>query len=115
MWTRKLPKESRKMKKMMILLVVLLIGAAASSCGVSTRATRKINQVEIGMTKAQIRHLLGTPLFKNADKTCEEWGYRKMVGDVAGPEEMLFIVNFDNNGKVVAYNSVKTHPHYHPY
>jgi len=45
MWTRKLPKESRKMKKMMILLVV----------------------------------------------------------------------NFDNNGKVVAYNSVKTHPHNHPY
>ena len=45
MWTRKLPKESRKMKKMMILLVV----------------------------------------------------------------------NFDNNGKVVAYHFVKTHPHYHPY
>lgn len=85
-----------------------------SGC-ITTRDTVKINKVEMGMTKSDIQDLLGTPLFKNANETGEEWGYRKMVGEIAGPEQMLFIVTFDNNGKVIAYNSVKDYTYYHPY
>ena len=40
----------------------------------------------------------------------EQWGYRKVVGEVIDAEEMLFVVTFDNDGKVVAYNSVKEFP-----
>ncbi len=62
------------------------------------------------MTKSDSQHLLGTPLFRNADETGEQWGYRKEVGKVVDPEEIMFIVTFDDEGKVIAYNSVKEFP-----
>lgn len=96
------------------IIITLVMVMSLSSC-ISTRDTVKINKVEMGMTKSDIQKLLGTPLFKNANETSEEWGYRKMVGEIAGPEQMLFIVTFNNDGKVVAYNSVKEHPYYHSY
>ena len=96
------------------ILLSIALSVSLSSC-VATRDTAKINKVEMGMTKSDIQNLLGTPLFKNANETCEEWGYRKLVGEIAGPESMIFVVTFDNDGKVVAYNSVKEHPYYHPY
>ena len=96
------------------ILLSIALGVSLGSC-ISTRDTIKINKVEMGMTKSDIQNLLGTPLFKNANETVEEWGYRKIVGEIAGPEQMIFLVTFDNDGKVVAYNSVKEHPYYHPY
>ena len=96
------------------ILITIALSMSLSSC-VATRDTMKINKVEMGMTKSDIQNLLGTPLFKNANETGEEWGYRKMVGEIAGPESMIFVVTFDNDGKVVAYNSVKDHPRYHHY
>ena len=96
------------------ILLSIALSVSLSSC-VATRDTAKINKVEMGMTKSDIQNLLGTPLFKNANETGEEWGYRKLVGEIAGPEPMIFVVTFDNDGKVVAYNSVKEHPYYHPY
>ena len=96
------------------ILLSIALSASLSSC-VATRDTAKINKVEMGMTKSDIQNLLGTPLFKNANETGEEWGYRKLVGEIAGPESMIFVVTFDNDGKVIAYNSVKEHPYYHPY
>lgn len=65
------------------------------------------------MTKNEISKLLGMPIFKNGDTLGEQWGYRKMIGDVAGPEQVIFLVTFDNQGKVVGYETVKDHPHYH--
>ncbi|MBR5086996.1 MAG: outer membrane protein assembly factor BamE [Muribaculaceae bacterium] len=97
-----------------VILITIVLSVSLSSC-VSTRDTVKINKVEMGMTKNDIHNLLGTPLFKNANETGEEWGYRKMVGEIAGPEQMLFIVTFNNDGKVIAYNSVKDYTYYHPY
>ena len=95
-------------------MLVLVINLGLDSC-IATRDTTKINKVEMGMNKSDIRHLLGKPLFKNADETGEQWGYRKVVGEVIDAEEMLFVVTFDNDGKVVAYNSVKKFPpHRHP-
>ncbi|MBR3451585.1 MAG: outer membrane protein assembly factor BamE [Muribaculaceae bacterium] len=103
------------MKEIVIaVMLVLVINLGLDSC-IATRDTTKINKVEMGMNKSDIRHLLGKPLFKNADETREQWGYRKVVGEVIDSEEMLFVVTFDNDGKVVAYNSVKEFPpHRHP-
>jgi len=97
-----------------VILLSIALSVSLNSC-ISTRDTVKINKVEMGMTKSDIQNLLGSPLFKNANETGEEWGYRKLVGEIAGPESMIFVVTFDNDGKVVAYNSVKDYPHYHPY
>lgn len=97
-----------------VILLSIALSVSLNSC-ISTRDTLKINKVEMGMTKSDIQKLLGTPLFKNANESGEEWGYRKLVGEIAGPEQMIFVVTFDNDGKVVAYNSVKDHPYYHPY
>ena len=108
-------KTIMKMKEMMIAVaLVVVMNLAFDSC-IATRDTTKINKVEMGMTKSDIQYLLGMPLFKNADETGEQWGYRKVVGEVIDAEEMLFVVTFDNDGKVVAYNSVKEFPpHRHP-
>ena len=98
--------------KMIAVVFLLTMGMATTSC-ISTRDTVRINKVEIGMDKSDILHLLGTPMFKNANEQCEEWGYRKYVGEMAGPEEMYFFVTFDNNDRVIAYHSVKAHDHNH--
>ena len=103
-------KKMMKMKEIVIaVMLVLVLGMAFGGC-IATRDTTKINKVELGMTKSDIEHLLGTPLFKNADETGEQWGYRKVVGEIMGAEEMLFVVTFDNDGLVIAYNSVKEFP-----
>ena len=95
-------------------MLVLVMNLTLDSC-IATRDTTKINKVELGMTKSDIKHLLGTPLFRNADENGEEWGYRKIVGEVIDSEQMLFIVTFDSDGKVIAYNSVKEHPNHNPH
>ena len=104
-----------KLKEVIIAVtLVLVLNLGLDSC-IATRDSTKISKVEMGMTKSDIQHLLGKPLFKNADETGEQWGYRKVVGEILDSEEMLFLVTFDNNGKVVAYNSVKEFPsHRHP-
>ena len=94
------------------ILLAIALSVSLSSC-IATRDTVKINKVEMGMTKSDIQNLLGTPLFKNADERGEEWGYRKVVGEVIDSEEMLFVVTFDNEGKVVSYNSIKEFPPHH--
>jgi len=103
------------MKKLLQILLLLLVTTLGSSSCISTRDAARINQVEIGMTKDDIQRLLGNPLFKNADMTGEEWGYRKLMGEVIDAHEMIFIVSFDTDGKVIAYDSVKEHPHFHHY
>lgn len=102
-----------RIKELIVAVVlVLVLNMGLDSC-IATRDTTKINKVELGMNKSDIQHLLGKPLFKNADETGEQWGYRKVVGEVIDAEEMLFVVTFDNDGKVVAYNSVKEFPPHH--
>ena len=99
-----------KLKEVIIAVaLVLVLNLGLDSC-IATRDSTKINKVEMGMNKSDIQHLLGNPLFKNADETGEQWGYRKVVGEVIDAEEMLFIVTFDNDGNVVAYNTVKEFP-----
>lgn len=99
------------MKK--LAFVSFIIAALTLTSCIPTRSTMKINKVEVGMTKNEISKLLGTPMFKNGDTTGEQWGYRKMIGEVAGPEPVIFLVTFDNQGKVVSYETMKDQPHYH--
>ena len=104
-----------RMKEIIMTVALVLVLALGFNSCIATRDTTKINKVEIRMSTSDIKHLLGTPLFKNADETGEQWGYRKVVGEIIDAEEMLFVVTFDNDGKVVAYNSVKEFPsHRHP-
>ena len=51
---------------MIALTLMLTVGMVITSC-ISTRDTVRLNKVEIGMNKSDIQHLLGTPLFKNAN------------------------------------------------
>lgn len=99
-----------KMKEMVIAVMLVLVMSMAFDSCIATRDTTKINKVELGMNKSDIQHLLGKPLFKNADEAGEQWGYRKVVGEIIDSEEMLFVVTFDNDGNVIAYNSVKEFP-----
>lgn len=101
------------MKKILLAIVLIAVMSLGVSSCIATRDSAKINKVELGMTKSDIQHLLGTPLYKNADEGGEQWGYRKLVGEVIDHEEMLFIVTFDPKGKVVAYDSVKEYPPHH--
>ena len=92
--------------KLLSLSLLLMMGMVSTGC-MSTRDTVRLNQVELGMDKSDIEHLLGTPLFKNANQQGEKWGYRKYVGEITDSEEMYFIVRFDSKDRVIAYQSVK--------
>ena len=91
---------------MIALTLLLMTGMGTTSC-ISTRDTVRLNKVELGMNKSDIQHLLGTPLFKNANEQGEKWGYRKYVGEITDSEVLYFIVKFDTNDRVIAYQSVK--------
>lgn len=92
-------------------LIILLMAITMMTSCVTTRSTSQINKVEVGMTRNEISALLGTPSFKNGDTRGEQWGYHKMIGEIAGPEQVLFLVTFDPDGKVIAYETIKEHPH----
>ena len=103
------------MKKVLFIgFVFLFLSQALISC-VSTSSTSKINKVELGMTKDDIQKLLGKPIYRNAWQDGEQWGYHKQVGEIAGPEQVLFVVSFDNYGKVALFETVQEFPrmHYH--
>ena len=99
-----------RLKEVIIAMALVIVMSVSLDSCIATRDTTKINKVELGMDKGDIQHLLGKPLFKNADETGEQWGYRKVVGEVIDAEEMLFVVTFDNDGQVIAYNTVKEFP-----
>lgn len=91
--------------KKKILIFAIVAGILSTSC-IATRSSVQINKVEIGMSKADIKKLLGTPEFKNGDTEGEQWGYHKMIGEIAGPVPVLFLVTFDKEGKVIAYDTM---------
>lgn len=96
----------------LLLLLSLIMSMTMMTSCITTRSSSQINKVEVGMTKKEITALLGTPIFKNGDTGGEQWGYQKMIGEITGPEQVLFLVSFDTAGKVVAYETIKEHPHH---
>ena len=99
---------------LLVAFVALFMSQALISC-VSTRSTSKISRIELGMTREDIRKLLGNPVYRHAWQDGEQWGYHKQVGEIAGPEQVLLVVSFDGNGKVAQFETVKEFPrmHYH--
>lgn len=91
------------MKKTLYILI-LIMSLSLTSC--MTTGMRQINKVEMGMTKDDIRKVLGKPTFKNACETGEQWGYRKWVGEFTMPEKAIFLVTFNNNGQVTQYETL---------
>ncbi|WP_407403131.1 outer membrane protein assembly factor BamE [Sodaliphilus sp.] len=97
------------MKKIIIALAVMM-SITATSC-IATRSTTQVAKVEVGMDKNDVRKLLGQPETKNGDLISEQWVYRKMLGEIAEPVETYFLVNFNADGKVIAYQSIPAHRH----
>ena len=85
---------------------------ALISC-VSTRSTSKISRIELGMTREDIRKLLGNPVYRHAWQDGEQWGYHKQVGEIAGPEQVLLVVSFDGNGRVAQLETMRDSPPIH--
>ena len=97
---------------LLVAFVALFMSQALISC-VSTRSTSKINKIEIGMSKEDIRKLLGNPVYRNAWQDGEQWGYHKQVGEIAGPEQVLLVVSFDGNGRVAQLETMRDSPPIH--
>lgn len=59
--------------------------------------TKDIDQVKVGMTQAQVRYVLGTPMVVDPF-TKDRWDYVYYLkkGRMRTPEERHFIVYFDN-------------------
>ena len=97
---------------LLVAFVALFMSQALISC-VSTRSTSKINKIEIGMSKEDIRKLLGNPVYRHAWQDGEQWGDHKQVGEIAGPEQVLLVVSFDGNGRVAQFETMRDFPPIH--
>ncbi|MDO4496910.1 MAG: outer membrane protein assembly factor BamE [Bacteroidales bacterium] len=96
-----------------ILYTFMIVTCLSMTSCITTRSTTKINQIELGMTKEDIRSLLGTPVYRNAWQEGEQWGYHKQVGEIAGPEQVLLVISFDADGKVTEFETQRDFPHRH--
>jgi len=105
-------------KKLCYLLLALGALLNFSSCSVVSTdpgafARQAKTDVKKGMSKAQVRQLLGRPVFISTDnKGIENWCYSKSnVGrglvpfGAAGGESAAVSVSFSPNGSVIAVNS----------
>lgn len=102
-------------KTLFTALAALFMSQTLVSC-ITTSSTGKINRIDLGMTKEEIRHLLGNPVYRNAWQEGEQWGWHKQVGEIAGPEQVLLVVSFDGNGRVAQFETVQEFPrmnHHH--
>ena len=97
---------------LLVAFVALFMSQALISC-VSTRSTSKISRIELGMSKEDIRKLLGNPVYRHAWQDGEQWGYHKQVGEIAGPEQVLLVVSFDGNGRVAQLETMRDSPPIH--
>ncbi len=62
---------------------------------------RELNQVQVGMTRTQVRYLLGTPMVADPfQNTRWDYVYTLQQGGVSKAKRLHFIVHFDGD-KVV--------------
>ena len=89
-------------KKLLLTLALAAVCAASSGCVYRMNIqqgnfleARTVNQLQVGMTRSQVRYLLGTPMVPDAfDK--ERWDYLYFFkkGRLRKPEERHLIVFF---------------------
>lgn len=85
--------------KMMAVCMLLLVACAD--------ATAKQKQmIERGMTKQQVREILGKPRIVSFDQDIDRWEYNKKEGGLLDPYYVRVIVDFDQNDRVVRYQSI---------
>lgn len=88
-------------------MVLLLAGCATS------RSVKQISRVEIGMSQKKVKRLLGAPEYRSATTENQQWGFKREQSDeVIGIDEVVFLVTFDNNGKVVAFRTMSDADHH---
>ncbi len=63
------------MKKIKYLTILLLIGFSLSSCTMWRLSNRNMMNIRPGMTKTEIKRMLGNPEYRNFDRETEEWVY----------------------------------------
>src|SRR6201994_93194 len=99
------------------LLLTLALGAAVSaSSGCVYRMTiqqgnfleaRTVNQLQVGMTRSQVRYLLGTPMVPDAfDKERWDYLYYFKKGRWRKPEERRLTVFFNKEDKVEKFDRI---------
>ena len=80
-----------------ILLSLVLLLAVAAQAKVKKSIAR-------GMSKEQVADIIGNPMTTSFDANSETWQYTKQRGGLLYPYTVYITINFDNNGKVVAYS-----------
>lgn len=71
------------MKKMITMAMVLFAAISLSSCGVNMHLTKKnMMRIEEGMTKQEVKGILGSPENRRFDQGRENWEYIAMDGKV---------------------------------
>ncbi|MHB9055370.1 MAG: DUF4476 domain-containing protein [Paludibacteraceae bacterium] len=63
------------MKTLKYTLFAMLIALIISSCSIFSSLNRKMMNIEKGMTKTEIKYMLGNPDYRNFDSDKEEWVY----------------------------------------
>jgi len=111
---------SKKLKLCVSIFVLMSAGIFSSSCNVMSTDSVAFSQkagssVKKGMTKAQVRNILGNPARVTMMNSQEIWNYTKTdvlrelapLG-LAGQQRSSVIVTFSTQGRVTNVNTVGT-------
>src|SRR3984893_15635803 len=96
------PSPSSVSRKLVVMLTLAATFAASSGCVYRMNIqqgnfleARTVNQLQVGMTRSQVRYLLGTPMVPDAfDKERWDYLYYFKKGRLRKPEERHLIVYF---------------------
>ena len=96
------PSLSSVSRKLVVMLTLAAAFAASSGCVYRMNIqqgnfleARTVNQLQVGMTRSQVRYLLGTPMVPDAfDKERWDYLYYFKKGRLRKPEERHLIVFF---------------------
>ncbi len=87
---------------------MLSLGMMMTSCSSQKALTaQKMAQVQIGMSKAEVETLLGSPVLCDGNLISEKWSYKHTIYGSDGPRDMMFVVTFNRITKgVVSYENI---------
>jgi outer membrane protein assembly factor BamE len=96
------PSPASVSRKLVVMLTLAATFAASSGCVYRMNIqqgnfleARTVNQLQVGMTRSQVRYLLGTPMVPDAfDKERWDYLYYFKKGRLRKPEERHLIVYF---------------------
>lgn len=83
-----------------LIIVTLLATVGLSSCG-SVRPTTSVNDIVIGMTREQVRDIMGSPRMRDLNTQEEVWEYRRYN---LGEDPYIYTIVF-HDGRVSSLKS----------